>query len=273
MTKTKRLIQENLKMVDMIIELVDARLPLSSRNPDIDQLMGEKPRLVAINKSDLADADINQQWEKWFQAQGQKAVIIDSISGKGLKQIPNLCKQVLKDKLQRQKEKGIVKRSIKLMIVGIPNVGKSSFINKFAGKASTKTGDKPGVTRGKQWIRIKCEFELLDTPGILWPKFEDVAVGKKLAYTGAIKDEIIDDLEALTCELLTFLANHYPQNLMQRYKLEDIENQSGYELLQTIGEKRGCIIAGGEIDTLRAANIILDEFRGCKIGKISLEKP
>ncbi len=273
MTKTKRLIQENLKMVDMSVELVDARLPLSSRNPDIEKLMGQKPRIVAINKSDLADPSVNMQWEKWFDSQGQKAILIDSVSGKGLKQIPNLCKEVLKDKIERQKQKGIISRSIKLMIVGIPNVGKSSFVNKFAGKASTKTGDKPGVTRGKQWIRIKREFELLDTPGILWPKFEDVEVGKKLAYTGAIKDEIIDDLETLTCDLLTFLASNYAENLKNRYKLENVQDESGYALLQAIAKKRGCVVAGGELDTLRAANIILDEFRGCKIGKVSLERP
>lgn len=273
MAKTRRLIQENLKLIDMVIELVDARLPLSSRNPDIDTLLGNKPRLLVINKSDLADPVVNDQWIQWFNEKGQKVILADSVTGRGLHQISAFTREILKEKIEREKRKGIVNRSIKLMVVGIPNVGKSSFINKFAGKASTKTGDRPGVTKGKQWIRLKNGYELLDTPGILWPKFEDPEVGKKLAYTGAIKDEIIDDPEALTCMLLEFLRDNYPSNLKERYKLTDIRDLQGYELLYKIGRKRGCMVSGGEIDTLRAANIILDEFRGAKIGAISLETP
>ncbi|MCG8501756.1 MAG: ribosome biogenesis GTPase YlqF [Firmicutes bacterium] len=273
MAKTKRLIQENLKLTDMVIELVDARLPLSSRNPDIDDIIKEKPRLLLMNKSDLADPLVNNAWVKWFKEQQKTVILIDSITGKGLNQIPNVSNDLLKEKRQREKAKGMVNRAIKIMVIGIPNVGKSSFINKLAGKASTKTGDRPGVTKGKQWIRLKDGYELLDTPGILWPKFEDPEVGKKLAYTGAIKDEIIQDPETLTCMLLEFLRDHYPQNVKERYKLDDIANLKGFELLYVIGRKRGCVISGGEIDTFRASSIILDEFRGAKIGKVSLEKP
>jgi len=272
MTKTRRLIQENLKLVDMVIELVDARLPLSSRNPDIDNFIGRKPRLLLMNKCDLSDPEVNVLWEKWFQNQNQSILLIDSITGKGLNKIYEVSQALLKEKIEREKRKGMISRPITVMVVGIPNVGKSSFINKMSGKASTKTGDKPGVTRGKQWIRLKNGFELLDTPGILWPKFEDIEVGKKLAYTGAIRDEIIE-IEELTCSLLEFLRDNYKQNLINRYRLDEVEKASGFELLETIGRKRGCIISGGEVDTFRAASIILDEFRAAKIGRISLEKP
>ncbi len=273
MAKTKRLIEQNLKMVDIIIELVDARLPLSSKNPIIDQIVGDKPKILVMNKSDIADPMVNQAWIKWFNNQNTKVILADSISGKGLNQIDNIAREILKEKIQRQKEKGMVNRSIKMMVIGIPNVGKSSFINKLAGKASTKTGDRPGVTKGKQWIRLKAGYELLDMPGILWPKFEDPEVGKRLAYTGAIKDEIIVDIEGLACMLLEMLRDNYPQNVMNRYKLENIDALDGFELLTHIGKKRGCVVSGGEIDTFRAATIILDEFRGAKIGKISIEKP
>lgn len=272
MAKTKRLIQENLKLVDMVIELVDARLPLSSRNPDIDHIVGQKPRLLLMNKSDLADPSINILWETWFKDHHQSVLLIDSVTGKGFHQIEQEARKLLKEKIERDRSKGMVNRSITAMVVGIPNVGKSSFINKISGRASAKTGDKPGVTRGKQWVRMKNGLELLDTPGILWPKFEDVEVGKKLAFTGAIKDEIID-IEELTCNLLEFLRDHYPQNLMQRYQLDHVIGLKGFELLDLIAKKRGCIVAGGELDTFRAASIILDEFRAAKIGKISLERP
>jgi len=272
MAKTKRLIQENLKLVDMVIELVDARLPLSSRNPDIDHIVGQKPRLLLMNKSDLADPSINILWETWFKDHHQSVLLIDSVTGKGFHQIEQEARKLLKEKIERDRSKGMVNRSITAMVVGIPNVGKSSFINKISGRASAKTGDKPGVTRGKQWVRMKNGLELLDTPGILWPKFEDVEVGKKLAFTGAIKDEIID-IEELTCNLLEFLRDYYPQNLMQRYQLDHVVGLKGFELLDLIAKKRGCIVAGGELDTFRAASIILDEFRAAKIGKISLERP
>ncbi|MGE4283361.1 MAG: ribosome biogenesis GTPase YlqF [Clostridia bacterium] len=272
MTKTRRIMQDSLKFVDIAIELVDARLPLSSRNPDIDSILANKPRLVLMNKSDLSDPEINNSWTKWFSHQGINVLLIDSISGRGLNQIPVMCKTILKDKIERDASKGIINRAIKLMVVGIPNVGKSSFINKIAGKASTKTGDRPGVTRGQQWIRLKNGFELLDTPGILWPKFEDLEIGRKLAYTGAIKDEVID-IEELTCSLLELLRDNYPERLKERYKLDAIADLKGHELLTDIAKKRGCIVSGGETDAFRAAAIILDEFRGAKIGKISLEKP
>ncbi len=273
MAKTKRLIEQNLKLVDIVIELVDARLPLSSKNPIIDQIVGDKPKILVMNKSDIADPTVNKAWIQWFSKQNTKVILADSISGKGLNQIGNIAREILKDKIQRQREKGMAKRSIKMMVIGIPNVGKSSFINKLAGKASTKTGDRPGVTKGKQWIRLKAGYELLDMPGILWPKFEDPEVGKRLAYTGAIKDEIIVDIEGLACMLLEILRDNYPQNLKQRYKVDDIDGIDGFELLSQIGKKRGCVISGGEIDTFRAATIILDEFRGAKIGRISIEKP
>ncbi|MDK2798389.1 MAG: ribosome biosis GTPase [Clostridiales bacterium] len=272
MTKARRMIQENLKLVDIVIELVDARIPLSSRNPDIDDILSRKPRLLAMNKCDLADPKVNDEWVDWFNQNGLSVLLVDSISGKGLSNIPSSIQQILKEKIIRNKNKGIINRTIKVMVVGIPNVGKSSFINKLAKKASAKTGDKPGVTRGKQWIRLKSGYELLDTPGILWPKFQDPEIGKKLAYTGAIKDDIID-IEEVTCSLLEFLRDYYPKNLKLRYKLDQIDGLKGFELLYNIGKKRGCIVAGGEVDIFRTAGIILDEFRGAKIGNISLEKP
>ena len=272
MVKTKRLIQENLKLVDIVIELVDARLPISSRNPQIESIIGTKPRILMMNKSDLADPDVNKAWLNWFRKNNINVILADSITGKGLEKISAAAQELLKEKLERAKNKGIVNRPIKLLVAGIPNVGKSSFINKIAGKASAKTGDKAGVTKGKQWIRLNNGYELLDTPGILWPKFEDVEVGKKLAYTGAIKDEIID-IEELTYNLLAFLRDSYPQCLIDRYKLDSVDGYEGHELLEKIGRKRGCVISGGEIDTMRTSAIILDEFRGAKIGKISLEKP
>ncbi|WHH59428.1 ribosome biogenesis GTPase YlqF [Petroclostridium sp. X23] len=272
MAKTRRIMQESLKLVDIVIELVDARLPLSSRNPDIDNIVGNKPRLMVMNKSDIADPTLNKAWMAWFNKNNINVILADSITGKGLNQISDYCREILKEKIERETSKGMVNRAIKLMVVGIPNVGKSSFINKLAGRASAKTGDRPGVTRGQQWIRLKSGFELLDTPGILWPKFEDVQIGRKLAYTGAIKDEIMD-IEELTCSLLEFLRNNYPEKLKERYKLNEISDLSGYELLTNIGKKRGCIVSGGEIDTFRAAGIILDEFRGAKIGSMTLEKP
>jgi ribosome biogenesis GTPase A len=225
-----------------------------------------------MNKCDLADPKVNDEWVDWFNQNGLSVLLVDSISGKGLSNIPSSIQQILKEKIIRNKNKGIINRTIKVMVVGIPNVGKSSFINKLAKKASAKTGDKPGVTRGKQWIRLKSGYELLDTPGILWPKFQDPEIGKKLAYTGAIKDDIID-IEEVTCSLLEFLRDYYPKNLKLRYKLDQIDGLKGFELLYNIGKKRGCIVAGGEVDIFRTAGIILDEFRGAKIGNISLEKP
>lgn len=272
MAKTRRLITDNLKLVDVIIELLDARIPMSSKNPEIDQLINNKPRVVAFNKADLADENISKEWKKWFNANGSKCIFIDSIKGTGINELKKALKESVAEKLERAANKGMINRSIKTMVVGIPNVGKSSFINKIAGKASAATGDKPGVTRGKQWIRLNEEIELLDMPGILWPRFEDELVGKHLAYTGAIKDDILDTLE-LSSMLLKDLSLTYPKNLKERFKIDFDENTTGYEILEMAGKKRGCLIAGGEIDLYRISSIVLDEFRGGKIGRITLEKP
>ena len=272
MTKAKRMMQENLKIIDLIIEIVDARLPLSSRNPEIDDLVGNKPRLMLLNKADIADSKLNEAWEKYFEKKGISAYAVSSTSGKSFNFVFEKCKVLLADKIQREKEKGIVNRPIKIMICGVPNVGKSSFINKLSGRKSAITGDRPGVTKGKQWIRLKNGFELLDTPGILWPKFDDEAVGLKLAYTGAIKDEIIDT-EELACNLLEYLKENYPQALETRYKMTDFNELKGYELLEYLGKKRGFVVSGGEINTERAAGILLDEFRAARLGNITLEKP
>ncbi len=272
MTKTRRMMEENQKLIDIIVELLDARIPLSSRNPAIDEIFPSKPRLVVLNKSDIADEAITAEWEKYFKSRGVGVKSISSTSGKSLNDIFASCKELLKDKIEHDKARGLVNRPIKMMVVGIPNVGKSSFINKLSGKKSAITGDRPGVTRGKQWIRLSNSFELLDTPGILWPKFEDVAVGEKLAFTGAIKDEIMD-LEEIAMRLLEVLKTKYPQKLTDRYKMTDFNDLNGYEMLELLGRKRGFVVSGGEIDTERAARILLDEFRGAKLGRISLESP
>lgn len=272
MTKTKRMMQENQKLIDIVVELVDARIPLSSRNPSIDEIFPSKPRLLVMNKSDIADEKLNTEWKKYFENKGIMTKCVSSTTGKSLNDIFSSCKEVLKEKIEHDKERGLVNRTVKMMVVGIPNVGKSSFINKLSGRKSAITGDRPGVTKGKQWIRLQNGFELLDTPGILWPKFEDVSVGEKLAFTGAIKDEIMD-LEEIAMKLLFLLAKSYPETLAARYKMSDFENLEPFELLELLGRKRGFVISGGEIDTERAARILLDEFRGAKLGRITLEKP
>ena len=272
MTKAVRMMEENLKLIDIVVELVDARLPLSSRNPRIDEFVKNKPHLLLLNKSDIADAKCNEEWKNYFVSKGISAAAVSSVSGKNFNFIFDKCKNLIADKIEREKQKGIVNRSIKLMVCGVPNVGKSSFINKLSGKKSAITGDRPGVTKGKQWIRLKNNFELLVTPGILWPKFEDESVGLKLAFTGAIKDEIMDT-EYLACKLLTFLKDNYPDSLAARYKMTDFGGMEGYELLEYLGKKRGFVVSGGEIDTERAANVLLDEFRAAKLGNITLEKP
>lgn len=272
MAKTRRMLSEQIGFIDIVIELLDARLPLSSQNPEIGNLVGDKPRLIILNKADLADDKVNREWADYFKQKGVEAVLLDSLHAKNLNFISDKIRFVLKDKLEKLAEKGMTGRSVKVMVVGIPNVGKSSFINRLAGRAGAATGDRPGVTRGKQWIRLKSGMELLDTPGILWPKFEDEQVGLRLAFAGSIKDEIMDT-ETLAAKLLEFLNEAYRDALCTRYKLADTEELNGYELLELIGRKRGFIISGGEIDALRAANIVLDEFRSCKIGKISLERP
>ncbi len=273
MSKTRRMISENLKLVDVAVELLDARLPLSSRNPEIDKIVDKKPRILVLNKADLADETTTKAWISWFGKKGITAIALDSQSGKGFSALAPAIDKVMKEKLARDRAKGIGKHSVRLMVVGIPNVGKSSFINRLSGRSAAKTGDRPGITQTKQWIRIAGKYELLDTPGILWPKFEDPEVGKRIAFTGGIKDEIID-VEELACFLLSFLKENHLEKLVARYKItnDDVKDDS-FTLLERIGQKRGCVISGGEIDTLRAANLLLDDFRSGKIGNITLEVP
>jgi len=272
MTKTRRLIIENLKLVDIVIELVDARIPFSSKNPDIEELSRNKPRILVMNKSDLADPYTNSRWISWFEEKGYGVITVNSITGKGISEVDRTARELLKEKIERDKQRGRIFRPIRAMVVGIPNVGKSTFINKLVGKSSAKTGDRPGVTKGKQWIKIKKDFELLDTPGILWPKFEDMNVGMKLAFTGAIKQEILDT-HTLSLELLKLLSAKFPDALVTRYKLTDIESKTPMELLTEIGQKRGFLISGGEVDYSRTSLVILDELRAGKLGNITLESP
>lgn len=271
MAKTRRMIEENLKNIDVVVEILDARIPFSGRNPNFDDIIINKPRLVVMNKYDLADASITDKWTKWYQNQGIRVIPISCATGLGINKIAPEARELIKEKIEKAAASGR-NIGVKIMMVGIPNVGKSTLINRLSGKASAKTGDRPGVTRAKQWIRLANGLELLDTPGILPPKFEDQRVAVNLAYTGAIRDEIME-IELLAYSLLEYLRDNYRDNLCQRYKLDDIDGLAGHEILELIGRKRGCVISGGEIDTERAANILLDELRGCKIGKITLEKP
>ncbi|MCU6693695.1 Ribosome biogenesis GTPase A [uncultured Blautia sp.] len=270
MTKAKRQMQEDLKLIDLIIELVDARIPLSSRNPDIDELGKNKARLILLNKSDLADERYNEQWSAYFQKKGFYVVKVNAKSGAGLKSIQGVIQEACKAKIERDRRRGIKNRPIRAMVVGIPNVGKSTFINSYAGKACAKTGNKPGVTKGKQWIRLNKTLELLDTPGILWPKFEDQEVGKRLAFIGSIKDEILN-LEELSLELLDYIRTNYPGLLNTRYGIE--EESTPVSLLEAVADKRKCLIRGQEIDYAKAAGIVMEEFRNGKIGRITLEFP
>ncbi len=270
MTKAKRQMQEDLKLIDLIIELVDARIPLSSRNPDIDELGKNKARLILLNKSDLADERYNEQWSAYFQKKGFYVVKVNAKSGTGLKSIQGVIQEACKAKIERDRRRGIKNRPIRAMVVGIPNVGKSTFINSYAGKACAKTGNKPGVTKGKQWIRLNKTLELLDTPGILWPKFEDQEVGKRLAFIGSIKDEILN-LEELSLELLDYICTNYPGLLNVRYGIE--EEGTPVSLLEAVADKRKCLIRGQEIDYAKAAGIVMEEFRNGKIGRITLEFP
>ncbi len=271
MAKTRRLIEENLKMIDVVVEILDARIPFSGRNPNFDDIIKNKPRLLVLNKSDLADKSRTDIWIKWYADNGLRVIPISCATGAGLNTVLNEARKLVQDKIDREKEKGR-NRTLRLMMVGIPNVGKSSLINRLIGKASTKTGDRPGVTRGKQWLRIKGDAELLDTPGILPPKFEDQEVAKRLAYTGAIKDEIMNT-ELLAYSLCDYLRDNYSDEVCSRYKLDTIDGLEGYEVLEKIGKKRGFVVSGGEIDMERAANMVLDELRGAKIGHITLEIP
>lgn len=259
-------------MVDVVIELLDARIPVSSKNPEIDNIVKNKPKIIVLNKCDLADKEISDNWKKWYNSKGYTSIFVNSINGTGIKQLKNKMRDVMKERIEKDRQRGRIFRPVKAMIVGIPNVGKSSLINKIAGRGSAVTGDKPGVTRGKQWINVNDEIQLLDTPGILWPKFEDKKVGINLAITGAIKDEILDIVE-MASALFEILSENYPEHIIKRYKLDTIENKTGFEILKEAGEKRGCIASGGEIDMMRISAIVLDEFRSGKIGRISLEQP
>ena len=273
MAKTRRLISESLKLVDVVIELVDSRLPLSSRNPEIDSIVGTRPRILVLNKCDISDEAVNLHWLEYFKSRGTAAFLADSRSGNGFSALMPAVDAVLKEKFERDRSRGIQRSSVKMMVVGIPNVGKSSFINRLASGHSAKTGDRHGVTTAKQWIRISGKYELLDTPGMLWPKFDSPDAGRKIAFTGGIKDEIMD-IEELAYFLIGFLKKNYPERLIERYKLSESDlNEDDWDIVIKIGKKRGCIISGGETDTHRASALILDEFRSAKLGRISLETP
>ena len=272
MTRTKRKIAELLPLVDIVVEVVDARIPLSSRNPDLDDLTGKKPRMLVLSKADIADETATVKWLRVLKSQGLPAIAVDCKSGKGVDRFVPLMREVLSDKLAVWEEKGMGKRAIRAMVVGIPNAGKSSLINRMARGGKAKVEDRPGVTRNQQWFVIDGGAQLLDTPGILWPKFEDQTVAQRLAFTGAIRDEILDT-EELAVGLLDVLATSYEPLLRARYKLTAPLDEDRWELLQQIGRKRGMLISGGEVDTLRAATMLLDEFRGQKIGRITLEYP
>ena len=272
MTKTKRMIKASLPLVDAVVEILDARVPESSRNPDLQSLIEGKPRIVILNKCDAADEASTQKWISWYKNKGIVAIQADCRSGKGLNKFIPAVKQVLADLIQKYESKGMKGRVLHLMVVGIPNVGKSSFINRLAGQKKAKVEDRPGVTRTKQWVKLTEDIELLDMPGVLWPKFEDMSVGEKLAFTGAVKDDVVD-IETLACRLLCVLNSLYKNELTARYKIETVEDEDGYELLQKVGKARGMLISGGEINTERAAITVLDEFRGGKLGRITLELP
>ena len=270
MTKARRMMQENIKLIDLIIELVDARIPLSSRNPDIDELGKGKARLILLNKADLAEDRINDEWIAYFKDKGYSAVKVNSKKGGGIKSIQSVIQEACREKTERDRKRGILNRPVRAMVVGIPNVGKSTFINALAGKACAKTGNKPGVTKGKQWIRLNKSVELLDTPGILWPKFEDQEVGLKLAFIGSIKDEILQT-EELAAELVKFMGNSYPGVLEEKYGIP--VPGDAYECLAEIAKSRHCLVRGSELDTEKAAAILLDDFRGGRLGRITLETP
>ncbi len=271
MTKAKRMMEENMKSVDCVVEIIDARCPLSSRNPDLPSISKGKKTLLIINKTDIADPDETRKWQSYFSSIGQMSVTVSSINGKGVEKLTGAIKDMMKEKTERDKARGLVNRPIRAMVCGIPNVGKSSFINKLCGKGAAKVGDRPGVTRGKQWIALPGGIELLDTPGILWPKFDDKRVAMNLAFIGSVKDEVTDT-EELAANLLEKLKNEYPDMLSARYKIDISEDDSKYELLEKVCRKRGFIVKGGECDTERGASVVLDEFRGAKIGRITLEK-
>ena len=270
MTKAKRMMQENIKLIDLVIELVDARVPISSRNPDIDELGKNKARLILLNKSDLAEDKWNDAWSEYFREKGFSVVKVNSKKGGGIKSINGVIQEACKEKIERDRKRGILNRPVRAMVVGIPNVGKSTFINALAGKACAKTGNKPGVTKGKQWIRLNKNVELLDTPGILWPRFEDQAVGLKLAFIGSIKDEILQT-EELAAELVTFMNKNYPGVLESKYNVE--EDTDPYGMIARTAESRHCLVRGNELDTEIASVLLMDDFRNGRLGRLTLEYP
>ena len=280
MTKTRRQIEADLKNVDIVVEIIDARIPVSSRNPDIDSICAGKPRLIVLNRADQADPARNKQWAALFRSQGHAVLETDAKTGSGVNQFSAIIQNVLKDQIAKWREKGQVGRPVRAMVVGVPNVGKSTFINKVARKKSAKAGDRPGVTRGKQWVNVDQSLDLLDTPGILWPKFDDQTIGMNLAFTGAVKDDIMD-VETLGCHMMALLAERYPKVLMDSYKLPEVPAREGeendiaygYRLLQACAQKRGMRISGGEFDTERMSRVLLDEYRSGKLGHFTLEIP
>ena len=272
MAKTRRLIKETLPFVDLVTEIVDARIPMSSSNPELKEMIGNKPRIVLLNKCDVADEKATAKWVEYYKRNGMYALPVDCRSGKGLNAYLPLVRDVLKDKIQRNTEKGMVGKPLRVMVVGIPNTGKSSFINKMAGRNRAKVADKPGVTRSNSWFAVGNGVELLDTPGVLWPKFDDKAVGDKLAFIGSVKDEILDS-EVLAMRLINVLKNGYCERISERFKITGFEDKEDYEILEMIGRKRGMLVSGGEIDTERASIMLLDEYRGGKLGRLTLELP
>lgn len=272
MTKTRRQMAEDIRSVDLVAEVVDARIPISSRNPDIDAMVGDKPRMVIFNRADQADPAQTAAWKSWFRAKGCAVLETDAKTGKGVGQFSAEVRSALKEKIAQWKAKGQVGRPVRAMVVGVPNVGKSTFINKVARRKSAKAGDRPGVTRGKQWVSVDGGLDLLDTPGILWPKFDDETTGLHLAFTGAVRDEVVDS-EELAAALLELLRDRYPESLEARYKVTVSPEQPGWELLEQCARKRGMLISGGQADTERMARVLLDEFRGGKLGRFTLETP
>lgn len=272
MTKTRRMMEEELKLVDAVCEILDARIPISSRNPDIDALCGSKPRMVILNRIDMADPAVVRRWSDYFKSKGMAVLLTDCKSRKGISGFVPAVRELLAEKLQRYAAKGQAGRPLKIMVVGIPNVGKSTFINQIAGRKGAKAENRPGVTRGKQWVSVDAGLLLLDTPGILWPKFEDPEVGIRLAYTGAVKDDVVD-VDSLACHLMEMLWKRYPEAVRARYKIDLPEETPGYVLLEAAGRKRGYLIAGGEVDTERMARVLLEEYRSCKLGRFTLETP
>ncbi len=272
MAKTRRLIKESLPFVDLVTEIVDARIPMSSSNPELKDMIGSKPRIVLLNKCDVADEKATAKWVEYYKAQGIYALPVDCRSGKGLNAYLPLVREVLKEKIRKNTEKGMVGKPLRVMVVGIPNTGKSSFINKMAGRNRAKVADKPGVTRSNSWFAVGSGIELLDTPGVLWPKFDDRAVGDKLAFIGSVKDEVID-IESLAIRLINVLRNGNSERITERFKITGFEDKEDYEVLEMIGRKRGMLISGGEIDYERASVMLLDEYRGGRLGRLSLEFP